>query len=168
MSHDTSISEGLDDSIVEFVTVRIAGQLFGLPILEVEDVFMPQNITTVPMAIKEVAGVLNLRGRIVTAIDMRERLHIEPLTKGAGCMAVGIEFNGESYGLIIDSVGEVLRLKEDGIEPNPSNLNPNWTSVSAGVYQLDGELMVVLDVSRVLNLGYKGEQLAGQPVAVAV
>ena len=83
-------------------------------------------------------------------------------------MAVGIEHNGESYGLIIDSVGEVLRLKEDGREPNPSNLKPNWTSVSAGVYQLDGELMVVLDVNRVLQIGNKLEALAGQPLGVAV
>ena len=168
MSQDTAITDSLDESIVEFVTVRIAGQLFGLPIHDVEDVFVPQNITSVPMSMHEVAGVLNLRGRIVTAINMRERLDLEPLAKGASCMAVGIEHNGESYGLIIDSVGEVLRLKEDGKEPNPSNLKPNWTSVSAGVYQLDGELMVVLDVDRVLQIGNKLEALAGQPMGVAV
>ena len=168
MSQDTAITDSLDDSIVEFVTVRIAGQLFGLPIHDVEDVFVPQNITKVPMSMHEVAGVLNLRGRIVTAINMRERLELQPLAKGESCMAVGIEHNGESYGLIIDSVGEVLRLKEDGREPNPSNLKPNWTSVSAGVYQLDGELMVVLDVDRVLQIGDKLEALAGQPLGVAV
>lgn len=168
MSQDTAITDSLDESIVEFVTVRIAGQLFGLPIHDVEDVFVPQNITSVPMSMHEVAGVLNLRGRIVTAINMRERLDLQPLAKHESCMAVGIEHNGESYGLIIDSVGEVLRLKEDGKEPNPSNLKPNWTSVSAGVYQLDGELMVVLDVDRVLQIGNKLEALAGQPLGVAV
>jgi purine-binding chemotaxis protein CheW len=168
MSHDTAITDSLDDSTVEFVTVRIAGQLFGLPIHEVEDVFVPQNITSVPLSTHEVAGVLNLRGRIVTAINMRERLQLEPLAAGESSMAVGIEHNGESYGLVIDTVGEVLRLKEDGVEPNPTNLNPNWTSVSAGVYQLDGELMVVLDVARVLLIGGKLEQLAGQQLGVAV
>ncbi len=168
MSQDTSITDSLDESIVEFVTVRIANQLFGLPIHDVEDVFVPQNITSVPMSSHEVAGVLNLRGRIVTAINMRERLQLEPRAKGEGSMAVGIEYSGESYGLVIDTVGEVLRLKEDGKEPNPSNLKPNWTSVSAGVYQLDGELMVVLDVARVLQIGDKHEQLAGQPMGIAV
>lgn len=164
MSEDTVNTDNHDDAIIEFVTVRIADQLFGLPILDVADVFVPANITFVPMSTREVAGVLNLRGRIVTAIDMRERLQLPPVAKDASKMAVGIEYNGESYGLVIDSVGEVLRLKEDGVEPNPSNLHPRWTAVSAGVYQLEGELMVVLDVDRVLQIGEKHEA----PLSVAV
>lgn len=167
MRIDTELPGNLDTSTIEYVTVTIDGQLFGLPILEVEDVFQPQNITSVPLAKREVAGVLNLRGRIVTAIDMRERLDLEPRVPGEISMAVGIEYKGESYGLVIDKVGEVLRLKEDGIEPNPSNLNSNWASVSAGVYQLEGELMVVLDVFRVLNIGGEAEQLSTQATGVA-
>ena len=168
MTQETANTDSLDDSNVEFVTVRIADQLFGLPISEVEYVFVPRNITSVPLSTNEVAGVLNLRGRIVTAIDMRERLQLQPLPEDASRMAVGVEHNGESYGLVVDSVDEVLRLKEVGIEPNPTNLNPNWTSVSAGVYQLDGELMVVLDVARVLLISDKLEQRSGPPLGVAV
>lgn len=160
MSEDVTALNGMDDAVVEYVTVRIAEQLFGLPILEVEDVFAPQNITQVPLSMGEVAGVLNLRGRIVTAIDMRTRLQLPSRKKGESSMAVGIEYNGESYGLIIDCVGEVLRVKDDGIEPNPTNLHPNWTAVSGGVYQLERELMVVLDVGRVLQIGHNLEQKA--------
>lgn len=160
MTMETIQEIGMDDAVVEYVTVTIADQLFGLLIREVEDVFSPQNITQVPLSIPEVAGVLNLRGRIVTAIDMRKRLQLPPRQKDEGSMAVGIEHNGESYGLIIDKVGEVLRVKEGGIEPNPRNLNPSWTTVSAGVYQLKGELMVVLDVSRVLQIGQNLEKVA--------
>ena len=144
-------------SPVEFVTVRIAGQLFGLPILEVEDVFAPTGITEVPLSSPEIAGVLNLRGRIVTAINMRRRLNLDDRYDD-GCMAIGIQHHGESYGLIVDSVGEVLRLEKGAIEPNPVNLNPSWSAVAAGIYQLDGELLVVLAVDRVLCGGRKHEQ----------
>ena len=149
----------LDGSTAEFVTVRIAGQLFGLPILAVEDVFSPNGVTQVPLSISEVAGLLNLRGRIVTAIDMRRRLRLKD-RDGDTCMAIGIQHDGEFYGLIVDSVGEVVRLKQDGLEPTPINLNPNWTEVAAGIYQLERELMVLLDVPRVLNVGRKRGQVA--------
>lgn len=137
----------------EYVTVTIAGQLFGLAIEQVQDVFMPAAITEVPLAAPEVAGVLNLRGRIVTAIDMRKRLNLPASKNGASRMAVGIESKGESYGIVIDDVGEVLRLPRSTIEANPANLDPRWASISSGVQQLDGELMVILDVERVLDIG---------------
>ena len=136
----------------EYVTVHIAGQLFGLPIEQVEDVFMPDAITEVPLSNPEVAGVLNLRGRIVTAIDMRRRLGLPKRDDGGTPMAVGIEYNQESYGLIIDKVGEVLRLGKGTFEKNPANLDIRWSSISAGVHRLDGSLLVILDVERILDL----------------
>ena len=137
-------------STVQYVTVVIADQLFGLSIEQVHDVFMPDRMTRVPLSPHEVAGVLNLRGRIVTAIDMRRRLNLPARESGVTAMAVGIEFKGESYGLIIDTVGEVLDLPVAEREPNPSNLDPRWASVSSGVHRLEGRLMVILDVSRLL------------------
>lgn len=137
----------------EFITVKIGGQLFGLPILSVQDVFTPVSMTEVPLCYPEVAGVLNLRGRIVTAIDMRKRLGLPKHDSDDHRMAVGIEANGESYGLIIDTVGDVLKLDEATLEANPSNLDPRWASVAGGVHRLEGQLMVVLDVDRVLSLG---------------
>ena len=67
-------------------------------------------------------------------------------------MAVGVDLKGESYGLLIDSIGEVLRLPEDGREENPVNLEQGMSKLAGGVYRLDGQLMVVLDVDRVLDL----------------
>lgn len=147
----------LDDKI-DYVTVLIGGQLFGLPISNVQDVFMPDAITRVPLSAREIAGVLNLRGRIVTAIDMRKRLDLPPREEKGNVMAVGVEHRFESYGLVIDQVGEVLRLPRNGLEPNPVNLDPRWVGISAGVYRLEGQLLVVLDVDRVLSL--PGEAIA--------
>jgi len=141
-----------EEATEEYITVMIADQLFGLPILQVQDVFMPETVTEVPLASNDVAGVLNLRGRIVTAIDMRKRLGLSPLGEGTTQMAVGIEYKGESYGLVIDKVGEVHKLSQKTFEPNPANLDPRWTSISAGVHRLDGTLMVIFDVNKVLNL----------------
>jgi purine-binding chemotaxis protein CheW len=137
---------------IEFVTVLIADQLFGLPISRVHDVFMVDRLTRVPLAPPEIAGILNLRGRVVTTIDMRRRLDLPAREEGRGNMAVGIEQRGESYGLLIDSVGEVLKIPAASREPNPVNLDPRWLLVADGVVQLDGRLMVVLDVDRVLEL----------------
>lgn len=137
--------------LIQYVTVVIGGQLFGLPINKVHDVFMPDSITRVPQSESEIAGVLNLRGRIVTAIDMRRLLGVEENGSGENKMAVGIDYKGESYGFIIDRVGEVLNLSHESREANPSNLDRRWTSISGGVHRLDGELMVILDVERVLG-----------------
>ena len=146
------IDETSNNGSEEYITVVIAGQLFGLPILEVQDVFMPETITSVPLAAYEIEGVLNLRGRIVTAINMRRRLGVTELVDSQEIMAVGIEYKEESYGLIIDDVGEVLKLDMKNFEANPSNLDPKWAAVSAGVFRLEKELLVVLDVVKVLDI----------------
>ena len=135
----------------EFVTVTIGTQLFGLPIARVQDVFVLSQMTRVPLAPDDIAGVINLRGRIVTAIDLRQRLGVTG-NDGRGQMAVGIESDGESYGLVIDAVGEVLKLGAETAEPVPVNLDERLKRVASGVHRLDGGLLVVLDVDRVLDL----------------
>jgi len=146
-----NVATSLSISTSDYITVLIADQSFGIPVNLVQDVFMPQSVTRVPLAPKEVAGVLNLRGRILTAIDMRSSLGLPPRDTGKTPMAVGIEKNGEAYGLFIDQVGEVLSLNREDCEPNPANLDPRWRKVSRGVYRLDGNLLVVLDVDRILD-----------------
>ena len=147
--------ENRNRNLQEYVTAVIGGQLFGLPILRVQDVFTPERLTRVPLAPEEIAGVLNLRGRIVTLIDMRRRLGLGQREDDSQSMAVGVESRGESYGLLIDSVGEVLKLDETAREPNPTNLDPRLASVSTGIYRLDGQLLMVIDVDRVLDIGMK-------------
>ena len=140
-------------NLIEYVTAVIGGQLFGLPIVRVQDVFIPERLTRVPLAPPEIAGVLNLRGRIVTLIDLRRRFGLGEREDAA--MAIGVESRGESYGLLIDSVGEVLKLDADSREPNPVNLDARLARVSAGIHRLDGQLLVVVDVDRVLDIGGK-------------
>jgi purine-binding chemotaxis protein CheW len=135
----------------DFVTMTINGQLFGIPVLGVQDVLGPQAITRIPLAPPEVAGTLNLRGRIVTAIDVRKRLRLPERNADSKGMSIVVDHAGELYSLMIDSVGEVLNLPADRFERNPATLDPLWREVSAGVYRLEKQLLVVLDVDQLLN-----------------
>src|ERR1700739_730549 len=89
----------------EFVSITVAGQHFGIPVLQVQDVLGPQRITRIPLAPPEVAGSLNLRGRIVTAIDLRTRLRLPPLPEAKKGMSVVVDHEGELYSILVDAVG---------------------------------------------------------------
>ncbi|RYG33374.1 MAG: chemotaxis protein CheW [Burkholderiales bacterium] len=136
----------------EFVTFRIGDQMFGVSVSEIHDVFRPAAMTPVPLSGPEIAGVLNLRGRIVTAIDARSRLGLASQAKSKGSLrlAIGVERYGESFGLIIDEIGEVVRLEESAMEQNPVNLDATWSDVSRGVYRLEDRLLVIMDIDRML------------------
>src|ERR1700712_1126690 len=129
------------EPITEYVTVTIDDHMFGLPIFRVQDVFVPDRLTRVPLAPPEVAGVLNLRGRVVTAIDMRARLDLGARQPGSPVMAIGIELKGESYGLLVDSVGEVMALRNAACEAKPANLDPRLSRGAAGIYRLGRQLL---------------------------
>jgi purine-binding chemotaxis protein CheW len=135
---------------VEYVTVTVDGQLLGLPIDRVHDVFVVCEMTSVPLASAEIAGLLNLRGRVVTAVSLRRRLRLCDAGPAERRMAVGLEHQGEAYGLLVDAVGEVLRLDPEQLQPNPVHLDPRWASLSNGVHQLQTTLLIILNVDAVL------------------
>jgi len=186
------------ENLEEFVTFNIAGQLFGIPVLIVQDILVPENIASIPLAPPEVRGSINLRGRIVTVVDVRVRLGLErreirtesviedtppalelieggeaqedthEASAGEGeqshdvvesvkrkkrehMMGVTVEQQNELYTLLVDSVGDVISLSKNSYEGNPSTLDPVWRDFASGVYRLDRQLMVVLDVERLLD-----------------
>jgi purine-binding chemotaxis protein CheW len=144
-------AEECEQATEGFVAVVTGGQLFGLRLERVRDVFVPRGLSRVPLAPPEVAGLLNLRGRIVTAIDLRRRLGLPQREDGSAPVAVGIEERGELFALIVDAVGDVLRINRSSYEANPVNLDPRWAKVCAGVHRLEHGLMVVVDVDKILD-----------------
>ena len=144
-------SKGFSDTI-EYVTVMVGEQIFGLPIDRVHDVFIASALTDVPLAPREIVGLLNLRGRVVTAMCLRRRLGLPDRGEDDRNMAVGLEHQGESYGLLVDQVGEVMKLTADTHEPNPVHMDPRWVKLSRGVHRLDDKLLIILDVDAVLSL----------------
>jgi purine-binding chemotaxis protein CheW len=149
-SNSVADPRGLGDT--EYVTVMVGEQIFGLPIDRVHDVFIASALTDVPLAPREIVGLLNLRGRVVTAMCLRRRLGLPDQGEGGRNMAVGLEHQGESYGLLIDQVGEVMKLSADTHEPNPVHMDPRWVKLSRGVHRLDDKLLIILDVDAVLSL----------------
>lgn len=144
------------DSVADeqvFVTLSLAGQLCGVPVQGVRDILIDQTIARIPLGPPEVAGSLNLRGRIVTAIDLRRRLKLPPAPEGQPRMSVVAEQGGELYALLVDQVSEVMTLRADAFERNPPTLPAEWAAFSDGVYRLQDTLLVVLNVSRLLALG---------------
>ena len=144
------------DNLAEYVTFIAGGQMFGLPIERVQDVFRPANITRVPLAGPEIAGVLNLRGRIVTAINLCNRLGLEARSQPRPSvpMAIGIEMRRR----IVRPRGRQRSAKCSNCRPpisSPIRLISTAISarVSSGVFRLDGQLLVALDIDRVLDLG---------------
>lgn len=152
MLQTETIADG-DDAAALVLTISVGGQLCGIPALAVRDVLGPQTVTRVPLAPPEVAGSLNLRGRIVTAIDLRCRLGLPTAVAGTPAMSVVVERDGELYSLLADAVGEVLPLWADDRAANPPTLDPLWREVSSGVHRIGDRLAVLLDVGRVLDIG---------------
>ena len=146
-----AVAEDNNGEQLEYVTLTIGGQWFGIPVLSVRDVLGPQNIAMIPLAPPEVAGSLNLRGRIVTAIDPRVRLGLPKREEDATAMSVVVEHQGELYSLLIDQVGEVLKLPSSRFEHNPASLDQRWRDISTGIYRLDDRLLIVIDIERLLN-----------------
>lgn len=135
----------------QYVSITIGDQMFGIPVLIVHDVLGPQRITRIPLAPPEVAGSLNLRGRIVTAIELRLRLGLPRRPADMPGMSVVVDFSGEFYSLMVDAVGEVLTLSAAEFERSPATLDPRWREVSLGIFRLNQQLLIILDVNRLLD-----------------
>ena len=139
-------------SLSTLVTMTVRDQLCGIPVANVRDIVVTPAMTRIPLASPEIAGSLNLRGRIVTAIDLRRRLHLPPRDDGKAGMSVVVERQGELYSLVVDSVREVIELDDHRLEPNPPTLAAAWQEFSTGIYQMNADLLVVLNIERLLAL----------------
>jgi purine-binding chemotaxis protein CheW len=151
--NQSKVQSVVSDSTEDFVTFTIAEQLFGIPVLKVQDVLSSYQITRIPLAPPEIMGSLNLRGRVVTAIEMRARLGLPPRSDDAESMSIVAEHEGELYSLVVDSVGEVLGLSTSTFDRNPPTMDAKFRAFSDGIYRLDDRLLVVLDVTRLLDYG---------------
>jgi purine-binding chemotaxis protein CheW len=157
MSADTLTLERTRTDTESFVTFVVAGQLFGVPVTRVQDILTPDAVAPVPGGPKEVRGLINLRGRIVTVIDVRTHLALPAASDDivAHGMCVTVESKGDSYTLFVDSVGDVITLSRDLREGNPGTLDAKWREVAEAVYRTDQGLLVALNVDRLLAIESK-------------
>ena len=132
----------------QLVTMTVEGQLFGLPILSVQDIVETDSITRVPLAPSAISGVMNLRGRIVTVVDLRRILGRNEYDGTR--MGVTVEYQSDLYTILVDEIGEVRSLDYAAFEPPPATIEPALKQLCTGVYRLEDELLTVLDVERIL------------------
>lgn len=136
----------------DFIAVRVGNQDFGVPVTQVRDVLRRQRLTPVPLVPRAIVGLLNLRGRIVTAIDLRIRLGLPPRAPGGDAVHVVVENGGELYALVVDSLGDVQPVDERQVETVPAGLDPQWRAVASAVSPTAQGFVVLLDVARLLDI----------------
>ncbi len=137
----------------QLCTFTVAKTLLGLEVEHVQEVLRFHEMARVPLASEQIEGLINLRGQIVTAIDMRRRFDLEPRATGELPMNVVLTPNHGSVSLLVDDIGDVLDLDDQQIEAPPSTLDPTYHELIRGVYKLDGRLLLLLDPHKAIDLG---------------
>lgn len=135
----------------QLVTMIVDRQLFGVPILQVQDIVEAAKITPVPLSTSAIAGMLNLRGRIVTVIDLRKLLGNDEEVPRESQMGVTVDYKGDLYTLLVDEIGDVRSVRRSDFDKAPTTLQSETRRLCSGIYRLQGNLLVVLEVSRILT-----------------
>ena len=136
----------------QFSTFFVADMFFGVDVLHVQEVLRFQQMTAVPQAPDVIEGLINLRGQIVTAIDMRRRLHLPPRAADQTPMNIVVRTMDGAVSLLVDEIGEVLQMDASTYERPPDNLDPGARGLIRGVYKLKDRLLLVLDEERTVDL----------------
>lgn len=135
----------------QFCTFVVEGLLLGIDVRQVQEVIRSQEMTGVPLADRAVAGLLNLRGQIVTAIDLRTRLGLGPRPELIDPMHVVIRTEDGAVSLLVDEIGDVIETGDDVLERPPETLFGDVRRMIVGVYKLSGRLLLVLDTESALT-----------------
>ncbi len=135
----------------QFATFFVADLFFGVDVLRVQEVLRFQQMTRVPLAPKVIEGLINLRGQIVTAIDMRLRLGLSPRAGDLTPMNMVVRTEDGAVSLLVDEIGDVLDVDSATYERPPENLDPAARELIHGVYKLKDRLLLVLDAERTVE-----------------
>jgi purine-binding chemotaxis protein CheW len=135
----------------QLATFRLDGDLYGVEVEHVQEVLRSQNLTRVPLAPPAVAGLINLRGQVVTAIELRERLGRPPRPQGTDAVVIVVRLHGEAVSLLVDSIADVVDVDAKDFEAPPDTLDGQARELIRGAYKLDGTLLLALDVQKAVG-----------------
>ena len=150
----TSRSRGAEVAERQFCTFYVDGLCFGIGVREVQEVIRYQEMTRVPLAASVVRGLINLRGQIVTAIDLRRRLGLPDPTPASDHLPMNLVVRTDDgvVSLLVDEIGEVVEVDEDSFERPPPTLEGVARELVRGVYKREGSLLLVLDTARAVTV----------------
>ena len=137
---------------VQFCTFYLGEILFGVEVRHVREVLREQRVTRVPLAHPMVSGLINLRGQIVTAIDLRKRLQLDSCTSGPGSVNLIVKVSQSTVSFLVDAVAEVEEMQNRSFEPLPETLEGIARLLVLGVYKLPKQLLLILDPEKALDL----------------
>jgi purine-binding chemotaxis protein CheW len=132
-------------------TVFVGREKFGLPVGGVQTIFQIEAVTPVPLGPHEILGLVNLRGKIVTAVSLRRRLQMPETAGDTATLAIGVEHRGESFALVVDEVGDVIVLDRQARIPKPPHLDPQKARLTEAVYRLEDGILPQLDMDAVFD-----------------
>jgi purine-binding chemotaxis protein CheW len=135
----------------QYATFFVDGLFFGIDVLEVQEVLRYQEMTRVPLALDVIEGLINLRGQIVTAIDMRRRLNLKPRTSDQTPMNTVVRTEEGAVSLLVDEIGDVITTEAGDFERPPDNLNEGARELLQGVYKLKDRLLLILDTKKTIS-----------------
>ena len=135
----------------QFCTFFVDGHYVGIDVVEVQEVIRYQEMTNVPLAPPEISGLINLRGQIVTALDLRRRFGMPDRPEGQLPMNVVVRTAEGSVSLLVDEIGDVLDVDERTFERPPDTLDADTRRLVRGTYKLDGRLLLVLETQRAVG-----------------
>ena len=137
----------------QYATFTVDSLLFGVEIHKVQEVIRHQDMTAVPLAGHGAAGLINLRGEVVTAVDLRTRLGLAPRPDGMLPMNVVVRVDDEPVSLLVDTIGDVAHVSSDQFEEPPETTTGPGRVLVTGAYKLENALLLVLDVARAADIG---------------
>ena len=146
------MSVGVEDRS-QYATFEVGGHYLGIRVLEVQEVLRQQQLTRVPLAPDVITGLINLRGQIVPALEMRRVLRLPDRPDGLDTLSVVVRTEGGAVSLQVDEIGDVLELDGASFEPPPRNLEAHMKSLLLGVHKLKDRLLLVLDTHRTVDVG---------------
>ena len=135
----------------QLATFRLDGDLYGIEVEHVQEVLRSQQLTRVPLAPTAVAGLINLRGQVVTAIELRERLGRPPRPEGTDAVVIVVRLQGEAVSLLVDSIADVVDVDASDFEAPPDTLEGQARDLIRGAFKLDGQLLLALDVQKAVS-----------------
>jgi purine-binding chemotaxis protein CheW len=144
----------------QFCTLHLAGHLFGVPVMRVQEVISYQSMTRVPLGHEVIDGLINLRGQIVTAIDLRKRLEFPPRDADQLSMNVVVQTPGGVVSLLVDGIGDVVEVEETIFEAPPETLTGIAKDLILGVYKFEDRLLLELDIDKAVAVSSAGVEVS--------
>ncbi|MDQ6969733.1 MAG: chemotaxis protein CheW [Mariprofundus sp.] len=152
MSGNNMVAVQETQAATEILTCRVGDQWLGFQVRQVREVVAPQTCTAMPLSADAVMGLINLRGRVITQLDVRKVVGLPDRESDVYRVAIVETLSGEDFGLVMDEVGEVIDLDPELYEKTPKTLDRIWQDVSEGVLKQDERVVVLVNVERFIAM----------------